>query len=88
MNRSSRIAAILLIIVCVAADCWVIERFVINKPKRAVVMASSPGKATVRVESMPLGTIDYAVCMSVLFGNVAAAVVVAKAFKAPRFVSR
>lgn len=80
MNRKLQILLISMLALCLLADAWVITRFIIHRPTRAVVLDSKPGEATVRFEKMPLGAVDAAVVAVIVIANVGVVLLSRKAW--------
>lgn len=70
MNRKLRILLISIVALCLMADVWVVTKFIIHRPARAVLLDSKPGGATVGFEKMPLGAVDAVVAGVIVVANV------------------
>jgi hypothetical protein len=80
MNRKLQILLISIVALCLIADVWVVTKFIIHRPARAVVLDSKPGEATVRFEKMPLGAVDAVVVTVIVIANVGAILFTRKAW--------
>ena len=80
MNLKLRVLLISIVALCLIADVWVVSRFIIDRPARAVVLDSRPGEAIVGFEKMPLGAVDTVVVGVIVIANVGAIIVIRKSW--------
>lgn len=79
MKRLLQMLTIFAIAMCLLVDAWVVVKYVVQKPVRAVVTDSRPGEARVRFEKLPLGASDHIVFAIVVMANIGTVALVRKA---------